>query len=62
MSAPHTILVPTDFSDAAESALDVALQLAATLRAKVYVMHVVGSCARSWAASRRACSAPRSGP
>ena len=39
MSAPKVILVPTDFSVSAETALDYALQLAAKLGAKVYVMH-----------------------
>lgn len=39
MSPPKIILVPTDFSVAAESALDYALELAAKLGAKVYVMH-----------------------
>lgn len=39
MSPPKVILVPTDFSVSAETALDYALQLAAKLGAKVYVMH-----------------------
>jgi len=39
MSPPKVILVPTDFSVSAETALDYALELAAKLGAKVYVMH-----------------------
>ena len=39
MNTPKTILVPTDFSVAAETALDHALALAAKLGAKVYVLH-----------------------
>lgn len=39
MNVPKIILVPTDFSLAAEAALDHALALAAKLDAKVYVMH-----------------------
>ena len=39
MSVPKIILVPTDFSVAAEAALDHALALAAKLGARVYVMH-----------------------
>jgi nucleotide-binding universal stress UspA family protein len=39
MSLPRIILVPTDFSAAAEAALDQALGLASTLGAKVYVLH-----------------------
>lgn len=39
MSPPKVILVPTDFSVSAETALDYALELAAKFDAKVYVMH-----------------------
>jgi nucleotide-binding universal stress UspA family protein len=39
MKLPKIILVPTDFSVAAETALDQALALAAKLGGKVYVMH-----------------------
>jgi nucleotide-binding universal stress UspA family protein len=39
MNLPKIILVPTDFSVAAESALDEALGLASKLGAKVYVLH-----------------------
>ena len=39
MKTPKIILVPTDFSVAAETALDRALDLAAKLEAKVYVLH-----------------------
>ena len=39
MIPPKTILVPTDFSDAARVALDYAVQLAEKLGAKVHVMH-----------------------
>src|SRR5436305_1180109 len=39
MSPPKVILVPTDFSVAAETALDHALALASRLGAKVYVLH-----------------------
>lgn len=38
-SWPRIILVPTDFSVCAETALDYALQIAARVGAKVYVMH-----------------------
>ena len=41
MTEPKTILVPTDFSEAAEAALDVALELAAQVRAKVHLMHAI---------------------
>ena len=34
------ILVPTDFSDLSQQALEFALSLADTFRAKLYVMHV----------------------
>lgn len=39
MSPPKIILVPTDFSLSAETALDRALELAAKVGAKVYVLH-----------------------
>lgn len=39
MSLPRIILVPTDFSVAAEAALDRAIELASRLKAKVYVIH-----------------------
>lgn len=39
MTLPKTILVPTDFSEAADCALDYALELAKGLNAKVTVMH-----------------------
>ena len=39
MNAPKIILVATDFSVAAETALDLALPLAAKLGAKVYLLH-----------------------
>lgn len=39
MQLPKTILVATDFSAAAEAALDHALLLAAKLEAKVYLLH-----------------------
>jgi len=39
MNLPKIILVPTDFSVAAETALDQAIGLASKLGAKVYVLH-----------------------
>jgi nucleotide-binding universal stress UspA family protein len=39
MSLPKIILVPTDFSAAAETALDRAIELADKVGGKVYVMH-----------------------
>jgi nucleotide-binding universal stress UspA family protein len=39
MNSPKIILVPTDFSVAAETALDHALALAAKLGAKVFLLH-----------------------
>ena len=39
MTFPKVILVPTDFSPAAETALDYALQMASKSCGKVYVMH-----------------------
>lgn len=40
MSLPHSILVPTDFSDTAESAVDYAFALARACEAKVHLLHV----------------------
>ncbi len=42
MRLPRNILVPTDFSDSADKALDYAVELGAKLDAKVHVLHVVG--------------------
>jgi nucleotide-binding universal stress UspA family protein len=42
MNLPKNILVPTDFSDGANAALDYAVALAAKLDAKVHVLHVIG--------------------
>lgn len=42
MKLPKTILVPTDFSDNAAQALDYAVELAAKLDAKIYVLNVIG--------------------
>ena len=39
MSAPKTILVPTDFSEPADRALDYALELSVKLGSRVIVMH-----------------------
>ena len=39
---PKTILVPTDFSQNAEQALDYATALAGKLDAKVHVLNVIG--------------------
>lgn len=39
MNVPKNILVATDFSSAAEAALDYALALAAAVGAKVYLLH-----------------------
>lgn len=39
MSLPKTILVPTDFGDASEAALDQALELAKALKADVVLLH-----------------------
>jgi nucleotide-binding universal stress UspA family protein len=39
MSVPKVILVPTDFSERADSALDYAIDLARKLGAKITVMH-----------------------
>jgi len=42
MQLPRTILVATDFSDCAERALDYAVALAGVLRAKIYLLNVIG--------------------
>jgi nucleotide-binding universal stress UspA family protein len=42
MNLPKNILVPTDFSEGAEAALDYAVALAAKLDAKVHLLNVVG--------------------
>ena len=39
---PKHILVPTDFSEGAEEALDYACELARTFGATVHLMHVIG--------------------
>ncbi len=39
MSLPKTILVPTDFGEPAAAALDYAITIAETTKAKVYVLH-----------------------
>ncbi|MFO0618902.1 MAG: universal stress protein [Polyangiaceae bacterium] len=39
MALPHTILVPTDFSEDAAAALDYAVELAAKIGAAVHVAH-----------------------
>lgn len=41
MNLPSNILVPTDFSDNAEHALDYAVALAAKLGAKIHLLNVV---------------------
>jgi len=41
MSLPKTILVPTDFSDFADHALDYAIALAGKLGAQVHVVHAL---------------------
>ena len=48
MDLPTTILVPTDFSDCAQEALDYALKLAARLEAKVCIMHAYLIPVASW--------------
>lgn len=40
---PKTILVPTDFSDCAEQALDYACSLASSIGATVYIVNALGS-------------------
>jgi nucleotide-binding universal stress UspA family protein len=42
MTLPRTILVPIDFSDHAEAALDYAVALSAKLDAKLYLLSVIG--------------------
>jgi nucleotide-binding universal stress UspA family protein len=42
MTLPRTILVPVDFSACSETALDYAVDLAAKLDAKVYILNVIG--------------------
>jgi universal stress protein A len=42
MTLPKNILVPTDFSDGAEQALDYAVDLAGKLGAKVHLLNVIG--------------------
>lgn len=42
MTLPSTILVPVDFSDYSEAALDYAVGLAAKLDAKIYLLNVIG--------------------
>lgn len=43
MELPKTILVPTDFGASSELALDYAVQLAAKLDAKIYLLNVIGA-------------------
>lgn len=43
MSVPKTILVPTDFSETAEAALDYAVDLASKLDAKIHLVSVIGA-------------------
>jgi len=42
MNLPKNILVPTDFSEGAEAALDYAVALAAKLDAKIHLLNVLG--------------------
>jgi len=42
MNLPKTILVPTDFSENAEQALDYAVAFAAKLDAKIHLLNVIG--------------------
>jgi nucleotide-binding universal stress UspA family protein len=42
MNLPRNILVPVDFSDTAERALDYAVMLATKLDAKVHLLNVIG--------------------
>ena len=42
MTLPTNILVPTDFSETAEKALDYAVVLAAKLDARIHLLHVIG--------------------
>jgi nucleotide-binding universal stress UspA family protein len=48
MDLPTTILVPTDFSDCAQEALDYALKLAARLDAKICIVHAYLLPIASW--------------
>lgn len=48
MDLPTTILVPTDFSDCAQEAVDYAVKLAARLNAKVCIMHAYLIPVASW--------------
>ena len=43
MNLPRTILVPTDFSESAEYALDYAVQLAGKLDAKILLLNAIGA-------------------
>ena len=43
MNLPNNILVPTDFSEGAELALDYAVSLAAKLGARVHLLNVIGA-------------------
>ena len=43
MRLPRHILVPTDFSQSADAALDYAVSLAAKLDAKIHVLNVIGT-------------------
>ncbi len=42
MHVPANILVPTDFSETADTALDYAVMLAAKLGARIHLLHVTG--------------------
>lgn len=42
MNLPKTLLVPTDFSEPADHALDYAIGLADKLGAKIYLLNVIG--------------------
>jgi len=42
MTLPTNILVPTDFSETADKALDYAVVLAAKLGARIHLLHVIG--------------------
>jgi nucleotide-binding universal stress UspA family protein len=42
MTLPTNILVPTDFSETADRALDYAIALSAPLGARIHVVHVIG--------------------
>jgi nucleotide-binding universal stress UspA family protein len=42
MTLPRTILVPVDFSDYSEAALDYAVDLAVRLDAKLFLLNVIG--------------------